>query len=181
MRPLAGDDASLLSKQEERATTQQEAAYLERIRAAHQRECAICGTHNPTGLRLSFRTSSPGRVEARFLCDRVLRGYPAMLHGGVAAAILDDAMANCLFSLGTAGYTGELVVRYLAPVALGCAAEVHAELTRSCDPMHYLTAELRQEGKTVVQAFGKFVDVLWTADLHNVPEGDEAQPLAAGA
>ena len=137
---------------------------LELTRASHHAECVICGTEHPSGLRLRFRAPQPGQVVAFFSCSQVFQGYPAMLHGGVTAAILDDAMANCLFSLGVAGVTGELVVRYETPVQLGGSAQVRAELIRSCDPVYHLKAELRQEGVLCVSATARFLDKVWASE-----------------
>ena len=137
---------------------------LEVTRRAHHAECVICGPGHPSGLRLQFRMRKPGQVYTFFSCSRVFQGYPAMLHGGITAAIIDDAMANCLFSLGVAGITGDLMVRYERPVRVGGSAEVRADFVRGCDPVYHVAAELWQDGVLCVRATARFADERWAAE-----------------
>lgn len=71
---------------------------LHKIRARTHRNCVVCGTVNGRGLRLDFRTSEDGSVQATFDCREAYAGYANVLHGGVVSALLDGAMTNCLFA-----------------------------------------------------------------------------------
>jgi acyl-coenzyme A thioesterase PaaI-like protein len=73
---------------------------------------------NGRGLRLKCRLSADGSVQATFDCNGTYEGYANILHGGVASALLDGAMTNCLFAHGHPGVTAEITVR-CAPSAAG--------------------------------------------------------------
>lgn len=119
--------------------------------------CVACGPANPAGLKLKFKKQPDGSVGAVVFCRREVTGYDGMLHGGVAALMLDSAMTNCLFSLGIAAFTAELNIKYKAPVVIGRAAEVSGRLVSDLAPLYLMKAELRQDGKTKVIAEAKFI------------------------
>jgi acyl-coenzyme A thioesterase PaaI-like protein len=80
--------------------------------------CFGCGPAHPTGLRVRcFRT--PEGVEAPIVVSREYAGPPGAAHGGIVAAYLDEVLgAAAARGLGRATVTGELTVRYVAPVPL---------------------------------------------------------------
>jgi acyl-coenzyme A thioesterase PaaI-like protein len=119
--------------------------------------CVACGDANPAGLKLRFRKQPDGSVAAAVFCRREVMGYDGLLHGGVAALMLDSAMTNCLFSLGIAAFTAELNIKYKAPVLIGRAAEVSGRLVSDMAPLYVMKAELRQDGNPKVLAEAKFM------------------------
>ncbi len=62
--------------------------------------CIMCGTQNPLGLKLNFTRDEEeeGGVIGYYKPNNLMEGYAGILHGGVAAALLDSAMTNCLFA-----------------------------------------------------------------------------------
>jgi len=91
--------------------------------------CVLCGIENPWSLGLAFGPDDTGGVHAEILPDERLRGYDGMLHGGVAAALLDCAMTHCLFHRGVRAVTGDLRVRYPHPVPIGARLKLQAHVT----------------------------------------------------
>jgi len=138
-------------------------ALLETTRAVEHPNCLFCGKENPIGFKLDFRVQAPGSVCASFPCGPLLQSYPATLHGGVTSALLDAAMTNCVFSLGVAAVTAELVVRYSCPVDVDCVAEVSAMVDDALPPLYYLSARLKQRGRVVARGTAKFVERGWPA------------------
>ena len=122
------------------------------------RMCFICGVENPVGLKLRIYEIEPGMVESRYTAPPHFQGYPGILHGGIIATLLDAAMTNCLFAHGFVCLTGELKVRYYHPVNIGKAAHTHAWLERSAHRLHYLRAELEQDGVIKAAASSKFLE-----------------------
>jgi hypothetical protein len=55
--------------------------------------CFICSPDNPEGFRLRFDVGD-GSSRTEFLPDSAFDGYHGVTHGGIQAAILDDAIAN---------------------------------------------------------------------------------------
>ena len=126
--------------------------------ARAHRNCVVCGAANDRGLRLEFRTSEDGSVQASFDCKKAYEGYANLLHGGVVTALLDGAMTNCLFAHGHPGVTAEITVRFRHPVCIDTPAIVRAWIERCSPPMHVLKAELVQDGQLKATARGKFMD-----------------------
>ncbi|MDD4050491.1 MAG: PaaI family thioesterase [candidate division Zixibacteria bacterium] len=121
--------------------------------------CVACSDENPDGFHLKFAQIDQRTVEAEFSCQGAYEGYPGRLHGGVIALLIDSAMTNCLFALGSVAITAELNLRYLEPILTACPATVRARQIRTAHGLHYLEAEVIQEGKTKVAATGTFMDV----------------------
>lgn len=120
--------------------------------------CLVCGAGNPSGLQLQFRTSDDGCVTAPFVGNPALEGYPGLLHGGIICALVDGAMTNCLFARGVTAVTAELTVRYLEGVQIARPVDVSAWCLRARGHLFVLQAEIRQDGRVVVRAAGKFMD-----------------------
>ena len=132
-------------------------ASLESLCAAEHSECLMCGQVNPLGLKLMFRVQPDGSVLALFKCREAFRSYPETLHGGVISALLYAAMTNALFSVGVAGVTAELTVRFLAAVALNRGAVVRASIEKNARKLFYVRAELEQDRKLMARATAKFL------------------------
>ena len=54
-------------------------------------QCFVCGLANPFGLKLRFYQASPGEVFADVIIPEHYQGFPGVVHGGIVAAILDEA------------------------------------------------------------------------------------------
>lgn len=119
--------------------------------------CVACGDNNPAGLRLKFEKQPDGSVKAAAFCVRELTGYDGLLHGGVAALMLDSAMTNCLFSAGITALTAEMTVKYKATVAIGRAVLLTARIKTDHDPLFIVSSELQQDGGLKVSAEAKFM------------------------
>ena len=75
--------------------------------------CFVCGSDNPKSLHLEFKNIGKNTVITEFKLEKEYEGYPDIIHGGILAAILDDAMANTVIINNILIYTVELNVRYL--------------------------------------------------------------------
>jgi acyl-coenzyme A thioesterase PaaI-like protein len=60
------------------------------------RHCFVCGVENPLGLHLRFYDSEPGGVAADCTLPENYQGYPGVAHGGIVAAMLDEAAGRSL-------------------------------------------------------------------------------------
>lgn len=75
--------------------------------------CFVCGKDNPKSLHLEFKNTAQHTVTAFFKLEHEYEGYPNIIHGGILAAILDDAMANTVIIDNIPIYTVELNVKYI--------------------------------------------------------------------
>lgn len=130
----------------------------ENLRARVHPRCIVCSPANLLGLHQEYALQPDGSVEGVLAGSAVLEGYSGLLHGGVTAALLDGAMANCLFARGVRALTAELTVRYLEPINVPGEMTTRAHLTESHRPLHLLRAELRQDGRVKATALGKFIE-----------------------
>jgi acyl-coenzyme A thioesterase PaaI-like protein len=84
--------------------------------------CFGCGPANPQGLHLVFTTdaSDPNNLTAtaQFQLDRMHEGPPGHIHGGIVAALLDEAMSKLNRPLNVLAMTRHMEVDYLRPVPL---------------------------------------------------------------
>ena len=130
----------------------------ERLRQEEHPQCVVCGKALENGLGLEFLAVEKDAVEATFACQRILEGYPHVLHGGVICALLDGAMTNCVFASGSAAVTGDLHVRFRSPVVARGSATVRAWIEVSSPPLYKLAAQLEQDGEIKATAKARFVE-----------------------
>jgi uncharacterized protein (TIGR00369 family) len=88
----------------------------------------VCGTKNPDGLRLAFRPDGRGGVEADFTAEPRFQGFAGMLHGGILAMLLDEAMVNLAWVRGLGAVSAELRVRLKRPVPIGERVRVEGRI-----------------------------------------------------
>jgi uncharacterized protein (TIGR00369 family) len=124
-------------------------------KGSHAR-CFACGDAEG-GLGLRFSPAGEDSVVADWWCEGKYQGYDGLLHGGLAATLLDAAMTNCLLRKGLPAVTADLHVRYHTPVRVDHTAQVRATLKRSRAPLYALEAEIVQGGQVRASASAKFM------------------------
>ena len=92
--------------------------------------CFVCGRENPFGLRLSFSCSND-RAFAEFRITTNYQGYRGIVHGGVIAAILDEAMIKAASSDKRNAVTAAISIRFKNPLRVGEGASVEAVIKKS--------------------------------------------------
>ena len=120
-------------------------------------QCIMCGDSNPMSLRLVFNPGENGDVSASFQGNSLLQGYEGIMHGGVICALLDSAMANCLFHKNIAAVTAELRVRFLQPVPYGARMDLRAWIIEETSMLFKLKAELALDDTVMACADALFV------------------------
>ncbi len=123
--------------------------------------CFGCGKHNPDGMRLQFAYDEEGkRFVAHFRLSRRYTGPPGHAHGGIIAAILDEAMSKPSRLRNVIAPTIELKVEYLKPVPLGKKMTAYGWELRVRGREHYRAAEIRNDvGEVLARGRGKFIAV----------------------
>jgi acyl-coenzyme A thioesterase PaaI-like protein len=100
---------------------------------ANSRSCFVCGVENPFGLHIIFYLIRPGEVNASFTASEKYQSYPGVLHGGIIAAILDEA-AGRAYLLGFPPrfmYTAKLEIRYRNNVPIGQPLKIIGKAVKS--------------------------------------------------
>lgn len=117
--------------------------------------CFACGQQNPFGLHLRFELEPDGIV-AYFTPGPHLQGFAGVLHGGIAATILDDVMNNLVSrTRAELAVTATLEVRLRRPVPVGEALVCRAHLTEERGKFFRAEGEIRLAGRPEVLVEGK--------------------------
>ncbi len=77
--------------------------------------CFCCGKLNEQGLKLEFETTDSVTTTSLSF-PKQFQGYRDIVHGGLIAAVLDEAMATLVSEMGHLAVTAELKVRFLHPL-----------------------------------------------------------------
>jgi acyl-coenzyme A thioesterase PaaI-like protein len=87
----------------------------------NSQNCFVCGLSNPFGLKLRFYETGPGEVCAECTLDEQYQGYPGVVHGGIVAAMLDEAAGRSHMGGDPPRfmYTARLEIRYRKNVPIG--------------------------------------------------------------
>jgi acyl-coenzyme A thioesterase PaaI-like protein len=139
--------------------------------------CYVCGTRNPWGLGMRYYTVAPYTVEARTRLGARYQGHPGWVHGGILAALLDEAMGKALSSQFPERFmvTARFELRYLAPVPIDIELTIRARIT---DDKRYLASAVCHAelpgGRIAVEGQGLLAR---PASTH--PSGRGAEPRPA--
>jgi len=96
-------------------------------RQPNSKHCFVCGVENNFGLQIIFYDTAPGRVEADWTVSEKFQGFPGIVHGGILAAVLDEAATRTVFGANGSKrmvVTASLEVRYRKPVPLNYSLRV---------------------------------------------------------
>ena len=94
--------------------------------------CLICGRDNPIGLRMEFYDNGDNRVVSHCTPDSRFQSYPGIVHGGILATILDEAVGRVAM-IGDHHHfmmTVNLKAQYRQPVPVDSRLRVVAEAIR---------------------------------------------------
>ena len=123
--------------------------------------CFACGKNNPEGMRLKFTYDEDldGFV-CRFRLGKRYTGPPGHAHGGIIAAILDEATGKVNKLRHVVALTKQLTVDYLRPVPLNRPLRVESREVRVNGRKHINMAEiLNQKGETLARGRGLFIAI----------------------
>jgi len=121
--------------------------------------CIACGDENPHGLSLRF-TIDHESAFAQWVPTADWQGFQGVIHGGIVATVLDEAMSKAVVARGWEALTVELKVRLRAKVVPGERLAVRGMVTSN------RRREIRTEasvwdsaGRERAHAWGKFLVV----------------------
>lgn len=120
--------------------------------------CFACGLENPDGLRLEWITSEK-TATAKFIPDRKYQGWKGILHGGIIATLLDEAMTRlaCLACGGV--LTAEMTIRFVAPAQIGKPLDIQGEITNERRKVVEMKASIYSSGVLIAHATGKAIKI----------------------
>lgn len=86
------------------------------------------------------------------------QGYENLLHGGIAATLIDDAMVNCLLKKGITALTASLNVRYYHTIAVDSVVTIEVSVQSQRRQLIQLEATLTVSGKICATGQAKFIE-----------------------
>jgi acyl-coenzyme A thioesterase PaaI-like protein len=133
------------------------------LQLPHTAGCLVCGRDNPHGLKLDLHVDlGSGNVTVNFTPRPEHIGFEGIVHGGVIATVLDEAMVWCATWAGRRFCVcGELTTRFRREAAVGRALVITAKVDSNRPRLIVTTAEVRdvQSGEVVAAGTAKYVPV----------------------
>ncbi|WP_269524361.1 PaaI family thioesterase [Coraliomargarita parva] len=128
---------------------------LHRLRQLGHDACLAC-TH--PDLKLDFTLDGPHRLRSSIDFTKAMTSFNGMVHGGLLAFVMDEAMTCALMAEGIYGATGDLNLRYRKPVRVGPTSHITVSISQRHQRLFRLEAELRQSGELCTTAKARFME-----------------------
>jgi acyl-coenzyme A thioesterase PaaI-like protein len=119
---------------------------------------AVGGTSNPTGVELEVAFEGE-EVVANVVLRRAFEGAPGRAHGGIVAAAFDDVTGFVIGFLHEPAFTGELTVRYVAPVPVDEVLVIRARLDGRERRKLFISAEAHAGEQLVATCHAIYITV----------------------
>jgi acyl-coenzyme A thioesterase PaaI-like protein len=108
-----GTSTSMLS------TVEREPDDAQALHAVPHSRCVVCGRDNTHGLQIQYSSDAAGATAAAWTPTAAWEGFRGIIHGGIVATVLDEAMSKAVAATNCEALTGELRVRYRRTVVTG--------------------------------------------------------------
>jgi len=123
------------------------------------RFCFVCGPENELGLRLDF-VLRKDVSQAELVFPAHLCGWQDIVHGGIIATVLDEAMAKAALSRDWHCLTAEMSVKFKIPCRSGQPYTLRGAITATRGRLVMAQSELLdRKNKTVASASGKLCKI----------------------
>jgi acyl-coenzyme A thioesterase PaaI-like protein len=119
---------------------------------------AVAGRANPTSVELEVERTD-GEVVARVVLRRACEGAPGRAHGGMVAAVFDDVTGFVIGFAGEPAFTGELTVRFVAPVPVEELLTFRARLVGRERRKLFITADATAGDEVVATCRATYITV----------------------
>ena len=114
--------------------------------ASKDSHCYVCGPDNQFGLRVPFHRDGPQGSRACYTVRPEHAGWSGLLHGGVAFALMDEALGRSLYYQNLPAVTARVETRFLKPITVGSRLIVKAWVVRQRRRLFDARAEIRSDG-----------------------------------
>jgi acyl-coenzyme A thioesterase PaaI-like protein len=120
----------------------------------------VHGLRNPHGLHLQYHLAGE-RVVTTWVAGDEHAGFPGFVHGGLIAAVLDDAMGRCSVLRRRWVVTGRMETRFRDAAPIGSSLRVEGWITRMTRRL--MTAEAcmtrDDDGSVIAESNGTYLPI----------------------
>jgi uncharacterized protein (TIGR00369 family) len=109
-------------------------------------------------LKLDFTLDGPHRLRSSIDFSKDMISFNGMIHGGVIALLIDEAMTCALMAEGHYCATGDLSLRYLKPARPEHTAHIVTIVESRHNRLFKVSAELTQKGELCTRATARFME-----------------------
>ena len=124
---------------------------------------AVVGLRNPIAPPLEIKRDPAGKAWSDFRLGAAYEGPPGLVHGGVAALVLDQLLGEAAGAGGKPGMTGTLTLRYRRGTPLG---DLHGEaaIDRVEGVKTFVLGSISDTEGVTVEAEGVFILPKWARE-----------------
>jgi len=121
--------------------------------------CFVCGLKNPIGLELAF--SFDGKtIKAEFTPRKEHQGYFNIVHGGIIATLLDEAMVKLAIAMDMPAVTAQMDVRLRKALNVGEKIIISAEILKETrKTLEAYSKAVTSDGILAADATGKLMKI----------------------
>ena len=119
--------------------------------------CFVCGDQNESGLKARFFVQSDGSVASEYTVEQRFAGYDNIMHGGIAASLLDEVMIKAILKDDILAVTAEMTVKFKAPVYVGQKMVLVGRVIESKGRLYRTEGVAEVAGKVVAEATGTYI------------------------
>jgi len=121
--------------------------------------CFVCGLKNPIGLKLAF--SFDGKtIKAEFTPRKEHQGYFNIVHGGIIATLLDEAMVKLAIAMDMPAVTAQMDVRLRKALNVGEKIIISAEILKETrKTLEAYSKAVTSDGILAADATGKLMKI----------------------
>lgn len=121
--------------------------------------CFGCSPRNPIGLKLSFEHEGE-LCRCRFTARPEHQGWNDVVHGGIVATLLDECMAQWMWSREMITMTAEMKIRYSSAVPVGVELIIEASPVSVKGRLIEMNAKIiLPDGSVPARASAKFLNI----------------------
>jgi uncharacterized protein (TIGR00369 family) len=120
-------------------------------RQPNSHQCFICGLQNPFGLKMTFYDNGLDETRCDYTIPDQYQGYPGIAHGGIVAAMLDEAVGRVSLINDPNHFmmTVKLELKYRQPVPTETPLTLIGKMLRLRGRLAVATGELRLPDGTI--------------------------------
>jgi acyl-coenzyme A thioesterase PaaI-like protein len=128
-------------------------ATLYRVEVTYDGTCFGCGERNERGLKMHF-VDLGGESACEYEVPAQYQSWQGLVHGGLIALMLDEAVGWAGWHAGHPGLTGKLDVRYRLPLKVGERVRVVGRVERIRRSLVYSVAHIDRlsDGARIAEA-----------------------------